>query len=315
MFVIVFGAIIAFTMVHEIAIVEDRKQGDTVYSQNINESFEENVVVNVKPLQTRKFNNVVRQTYDYSCGSAALTTILDYYLGRNFQERQVMEGLLKFGETERIIERRGFSFLDMKRLVTALGHPSGGFKAETSDLAELEHPAIAPIQYAGFKHFVVIKTVANNRVFVADPALGNISFTIKRFVEIWDNNTLFIIFPGDVKPTNLLKLNTDDLRVVADLTLSQNAFKDFPHFSLSNSRVIDNVIAQSSNNAKSSFAPKLDANGNVKRVDDDGNEVSSGGNIVYENKIETDVPESEYNVIQTTDPTFKINKILKFRSK
>ena len=34
-----------------------------------------------------------------------------------------MEGLLRFGETERIVERRGFSLLDMKRLVTALGHP------------------------------------------------------------------------------------------------------------------------------------------------------------------------------------------------
>lgn len=306
MFVIILGAIVAFTMVHEIAIVEDRKQGDTIYSQNINEDFEENVVVNVEPLQVKQFNNVVRQTYDYSCGSAALTTILDYYLGRNFQERQVMEGLLQFGETERIIERRGFSFLDMKRLVTALGHPSGGFKAEPEDLANLKHPAIAPIEYAGFKHFVVIKAVVNNRVFVADPALGNISFTLSRFVEVWDNNTLFIVFPGNVKPVGLLKLTTEDMRVVSDLTLAQNAYRSFPHFNIANDRLIDNVVAQASNNAKSSFGPKLDANGHA---------VKENGRIVYENKIETNVPQSEYNVIETTDSTFKINKVLRFRPK
>lgn len=314
MFVILLGAIVAFTMVHEIAIVEDRKQGDTLYSQNINESFEENTFVNVEPLQAQKFRNVVRQTYDYSCGSAALTTILDYYVGRNFQERQVMEGLLQFGETERIIERRGFSFLDMKRLVTALGHPSGGFKAQLEDLANLEHPAIAPIEYAGFKHFVVIKAVVRDRVFVADPALGNISFTMKRFAEIWDNNTLFIVFPGQAKPSQLLALNDEDMRVVSDLVLAQNAYKQFPYFMV-DGRSIDNVIAQASNNAKTSFVPKLDDNGNAIRVDENGNKVAEGGSIVYENKIETNVDPSEYNVIETQDSTFRINKVLRFRSK
>lgn len=306
MFVILLGAIVTFTMVHEIAIVEDRKQGDLVYSQNIHESFQETVVENVEPLKSKQFRNVVRQTYDYSCGSAALTTILDYYLGRNFQERQVMEGLLQFGETERIIERRGFSFLDMKRLVTALGHPSGGFKAELSDLKELKHPAIAPIEYAGFKHFVVIKAVQNQRVFVADPALGNISFTLKRFSEIWDNNTLFIVFPGEVKPVDQLQLTTEEMRVVADFSLTQNTFKEFPHFSISKKGLLDNRIAQFANNAKTSFVPKRDSNGNVMKYN---------GKIVYENKIETNVPASEYNVIETSDATFKINKTLRFRSK
>ncbi len=306
MLVILLGAIVTFTMVHEIAIVEDRKQGDIVYSQNINESFREDVVVRVEPLKSKQFRNVVRQAYDYSCGSAALTTILDYYLGRNFQERQVMEGLLQFGETERIIQRRGFSFLDMKRLVTALGHPSGGFKAELSDLIELKHPAIAPIEYAGFKHFVVIKAVVDGHVFVADPALGNISFTLRRFSEIWDNNTLFIVFPGDVKPVSELQLSNQDMRIVSDMTLAQNAFKEFPHFSLHNKGVIDNRIAQFANNAKSSFVPKLDSNGQVMKFN---------GEIVYENKIETNVPDSEYNVIETSDSTFKINKTLRFRPK
>lgn len=46
----------------------------------------------VEPLSQLKYRNVVRQAYDYSCGSAALTTVLDYYLGLNLDERQVMEG-------------------------------------------------------------------------------------------------------------------------------------------------------------------------------------------------------------------------------
>ena len=102
-------------MVKEIAIISDRKPGDTIIRHAVGESYQYDTAVNVEPLVVQKNRNVVRQQYDYSCGSAALTTLLDFYLGRNFQERQVMEGLLRFGETERIVERRGFS--DRKSVV------------------------------------------------------------------------------------------------------------------------------------------------------------------------------------------------------
>jgi len=184
--------------------------------------------VTLEPMSQLQFRNVIRQAYDYSCGSAALTSLLDYFLGRNLQERQVMEGLLQFGEADKIVERRGFSLLDMKRFVTALGYKSGGFRAAFADLDELEHPAIVPIEYAGFKHFVVVRDVYNDHVFVADPALGNISFTRVRFEEIWDQNVLFVIFPNGNEPPNALALTEQDLRIIDDRTVSLLAFRDFP---------------------------------------------------------------------------------------
>ena len=249
MLIILLGSIIAFSIVNELAIVPDRQDGDIVYRVANTEPAQQDVFINVEPLAVQRFNNVVRQAYDYSCGSAALTTVLDFYLGRNFQERQVMEGLLRFGETERIVERRGFSLLDMKRLVTALGHPSGGFKAEASDLEELDHPAIAPIEYAGFKHFVVIRAVYDGRVFVADPALGNISFTMHRFLEVWDNNVLFIVFPNGHKPASGLELQEQDLRYVSDYIIAENTFKEFPHFAIPVDGNLYNKIASLNNNA------------------------------------------------------------------
>lgn len=253
MFIILLGSIVLFTMANEIGLVPDRKPGDTVIRIAAGEEYQYDKFVNVEPSVVQKNRNVVRQQYDYSCGSAALTTLLDFYLGRNFQERQVMEGLLRFGETERIIERRGFSLLDMKRLVTALGHPSGGFKAEAKDLVELDHPAIAPIEYAGFKHFVVIRAVKDNRVFVADPALGNITFTLHRFLEVWDNNVLFIVFPNGHKPANGLELREDDMRFVSDYVIAENSFKEFPHWQMRYEKDIANKLAWFNNNAKSSY--------------------------------------------------------------
>ena len=184
--------------------------------------------VTLEPITQLQFRNVIRQAYDYSCGSAALTSLLDYFLGRNLQERQVMEGLLQFGEADKIVERRGFSLLDMKRFVGALGYKSGGFRAAFADLDGLEHPAIVPIEYAGFKHFVVVRDVHDEHVFVADPALGNISFTRSRFEEIWDQNVLFVIFPSGNEPPNALALSEQDLRIIDDRTISLLAFREFP---------------------------------------------------------------------------------------
>ncbi|UVE19376.1 C39 family peptidase [Pseudomonas sp. LS44] len=187
--------------------------------------------VTLEPMSQLQFRNVIRQAYDYSCGSAALTSLLDYFLGRNLEERQVMEGLLRYGEADKIVERRGFSLLDMKRFVSALGYNSGGFRAEFADLDALEHPAIVPIHYAGFKHFVVVRDVYNDHVFVADPALGNISFTRTRFEEIWDQNVLFVIFPNGQEPHNAMALTERDLRIIDDRTVSLLAFHDFPQMS------------------------------------------------------------------------------------
>lgn len=328
MFIILIGSIIAFSMVNEFAIVSDREQGDTYVRVAVGQDGQHDQLVNVEPLSVQKFNNVVRQAYDYSCGSAALTTLLDFYLGRNFQERQVMEGLLRFGETERIVERRGFSLLDMKRLVTALGHPSGGFKAEASDLEELDHPAIAPIEYAGFKHFVVIRTVYEGRVYVADPALGNLSFTLNRFLEIWDNNVLFIVFPNGHRPASGLELREEDMRYVSDYIMAENTFREFPHFQIRHDDVITNKIGALWNNARSTLQVAMYKQSDVGEMLD-GKEVTQAmvgqerknadGDPVYEYKIETaadGLEQDEFNIRwNTTDPNERIEKTLRFRRK
>jgi predicted double-glycine peptidase len=185
-------------------------------------------VVVDKPFSSFAFQNVVHQAYDYSCGSAALTTVLDNYLGHDFNERQVMEGLLRFGETQKIVKRRGFSLLDMKRLATALGYQSGGFKATFKDLETLKNPAVVPIHYAGFKHFVVLKKFKDGHVYIADPAMGNISFTQARFAQVWTKNVLFIIFPKNGEaPKDKLQLTDWDMRLVDDRTLTHLAYQQF----------------------------------------------------------------------------------------
>ncbi|MDQ8953893.1 C39 family peptidase [Acinetobacter rudis] len=183
-------------------------------------------VVSIRPAVEDQFRGIVRQAYDYSCGSAALTTLLNGHVGTNLTELQTMEGLLRYGEYDRIVERRSFSLLDMKRFVTALGFESGGYRGEFKDLIQQTQPAIVPISYAGFKHFVVFKAYKDGRVYVADPALGNISFDEERFKAIWENNTLFLINVPLGQEKTLLALDEKDLRHVDDATVNRFAFVD-----------------------------------------------------------------------------------------
>lgn len=188
--------------------------------------------VEVKPALLDQFQGIVRQAYDYSCGSAALTTLLNGYVGTQLNEQQVMSGLMKFGETDKIVERRSFSLLDMKRFVSALGLESGGYRGEFKDLVNQDQPAIVPISYAGFKHFVVYKGYKNGRVYVADPALGNISFEEQRFQDVWENNTLFLINVPEQYRKNFLALKESDMRHVEDATINRYALVDmqYPQF-------------------------------------------------------------------------------------
>jgi predicted double-glycine peptidase len=173
--------------------------------------------VTMEPFSELKYKNIVHQAYDYSCGSAALVTILKYHLGLDVSEQQSMEGMMAFGEKDKIIERRGFSLLDMKRYLASIAVDSAGFRAEMSDLATLDQPGIVPIDYAGFKHFVVLRGVRGGLVFLADPSAGNITFSTTEFAQLWDRNTLFVIYPQkDHAPAARLKLNDDEL-AVADM--------------------------------------------------------------------------------------------------
>ena len=205
------------------------KPKDAVYYTELldsrDKSFARNhrEMVQIKPALENQFRGIVRQAYDYSCGSAALTTLLNGYVGTNLTEQQTMEGLLRYGEYNRIVERRSFSLLDMKRFVSAIGFESGGFKGEFSDLINQNKPVIVPISYAGFKHFVVFKAYKDGRVYVADPAIGNISFDQERFKQIWENNTLFIVNVPKEQQKDLLALQDSDLRHVEDATINRYA--------------------------------------------------------------------------------------------
>jgi len=170
--------------------------------------------VKTDSLDKLKHADLVSQTYDYSCGSAALATVLNFRLGEKFTERQVIQGLLQYGDSKKIAKRRAFSLLDMKRFVNALGYKGVGYKAEFEDLKTLEEPCIIPIKIFGYRHFAVFKGIYKGHVFLADPWRGNTSYTSADFLSKWYQNVIFIIYPQNGTGLKYLELDEKDLSYI-----------------------------------------------------------------------------------------------------
>jgi predicted double-glycine peptidase len=171
-----------------------------------------NLRVNVKPASEMDKGHLVKQGYDYSCGSAALAILLNYYLGENLTERQVIQGLLNYGNAAQIEKRKAFSLLDMKKFVTELGYQAEGYKAELDDLKTLTSPCLLPISIMSYRHFVVFRGIYKGHVFLADPWRGDISFTLDDFYESWYDKVIFVVTPPEGGQTlSALKLKLEDL--------------------------------------------------------------------------------------------------------
>jgi uncharacterized protein len=58
---------------------------------------------------------------------------------------------------------------------------------EQLELGELEAraPIMVPIDTHGYSHFVVFRGRSGSRVLLADPAFGNRSMTVARFMQAW----------------------------------------------------------------------------------------------------------------------------------
>ncbi|HEY4077246.1 MAG TPA: C39 family peptidase [Rhizomicrobium sp.] len=140
------------------------------------------------------FRTVIRQQYDYSCGSAALATMLRFHYGVHTDEAEVFRAMYAVGDQERI-QKLGFSLLDMKKYLAALGYEADGYRLGIEDLGQLGAPAIALVQINSYKHFVVVKGYVDGHVLFGDPAQGLRMMPAAEFQKIW-NGIAFVVHGG-----------------------------------------------------------------------------------------------------------------------
>ncbi|GAB2511692.1 C39 family peptidase [Lysobacter humi (ex Lee et al. 2017)] len=146
----------------------------------------------VRTLRDLRFRDLVQQRYDFSCGSAALASLLSAGYGIPTSEPDLIRWMMTGADPREII-RNGFSMLDMKRYVESIGMRAHGFRVEADALYRLQMPVIALLDLKGYKHFVLVKGASAGRVFVADPALGHRVMNEQEFVAGWNGILLAVV--------------------------------------------------------------------------------------------------------------------------
>ncbi len=147
----------------------------------------------IKNMKEIKDKNVVKQSLDYSCGPAGLATILNYFLGDKIGEKDIINVLLKTTSMQKVMQRKGFSLLDLKKFAQDRGYTVTGYKMDIDFLRKLNKPTLVPIKFKNYRHFIVIKGVIGDRVFVADPTVGNTTMKINYFTRIWQEGIGLVV--------------------------------------------------------------------------------------------------------------------------
>lgn len=161
------------------------------------------VSANPRNWSEMKFDGLVRQRADFSCGAAVMATIFNYAYGHSTTERQVLVNMLRIADPD-IVRERGFSLLDMKNYATSVGMAAEGYRLDYDQLAELEIPAIVLIDVRGYKHFVIARRSFGDRIAIGDPALGNRVMTRPEFERAWNGIAFIVMGEGYDAENSLL---------------------------------------------------------------------------------------------------------------
>lgn len=139
--------------------------------------------------------NVVKQAYDYSCGSGALATLINILFDESVDEEEIINLIVedKSDADFEEIKKRGYPLADLRMAAEKMGYTKTVIlKLHPSQLYKLKQPVLIYFEPDGERHFAVFKYIKGDRVYLADPARGNIRLSVKIFRMEWDGIVMSI---------------------------------------------------------------------------------------------------------------------------
>ncbi|WP_456392960.1 C39 family peptidase [Persephonella sp.] len=184
-----------------------------------------------------KNEGLIRQEFDYSCGSSSLATILKFFFNDEITEKEVLDWVLdkkglidkdcKDGKEEKCkikkleeLEEDDFklSFFDLAEFAKEKGYKAVALALNLDELRKLKVPAIAFVKIRRNEHFTVYRGMDKKFVYLADPSFGNIKVRIGKFKEMFYTRNdpeyrgkILVFIPRDKKiPLNFKFLKLPD---------------------------------------------------------------------------------------------------------
>lgn len=182
------------------------------------------VTKRVKSFKEIREEGVVLQKLDYSCGAAAMATLMSSFFQEPVREDEVVGFIFIHGQTpeeglKKYFKRKGFSLLDLKRYAEFKGYKAAGYKEMTlEDLIEVlrdqQVPPLVPINPFGYNHFVIVSGIQGDRIYLADPAIGKTTMRIERFLDLWVDGVGFVVTRRQTAELRMASASDEELSLL-----------------------------------------------------------------------------------------------------
>jgi predicted double-glycine peptidase len=124
----------------------------------------------VRSLLELRQNDVVTQSYWWSCGAAAVATLLTHYYAIPVTEADVLTHIIQEHSTEQAL-----SLLSLKHVLQAMDIESKAYRLDSATLHDYFYrgglPLIIHLSYPR-AHFVVGVGIVGDQIAIADPSYG-----------------------------------------------------------------------------------------------------------------------------------------------
>ncbi len=130
-----------------------------------------------------KFAFTVRQQRDFTCGAAALASVLKYHYGMPVTEEMIFWIIVNRYKPEQLKQKAevGFSFEDLIFVAEKLGFKTQAAVVSAAELEKLNGPVILQMNMKRFDHFSVLRKKTADIAYMSDPLFGQITLDEKEF--------------------------------------------------------------------------------------------------------------------------------------
>ena len=141
----------------------------------------------VKSYHEFRNENVIRQSYEQSCGASSLATLISMLDIKQLSELDVLE---KMSENKNSLNTDMVSFKDLKETSAKLGYEAQGYRLDRNLFDKLNIPVLVKIENdPRFPNFVIAINHPGDFVTIMDPSFGEYVSLKSDFFKLWDRQS------------------------------------------------------------------------------------------------------------------------------
>ncbi len=154
----------------------------------------ETITARPKSYLDRKYEFTVRQRRDFTCGAAALATMLKIHYHMPVTEGMIFAMIAGRYTPPQLKQKaeQGLSFEDLIFVADKLGFSAQAATVPLDQLAKLNGPVIIRITIRKNDHFVVLRKMVGNLAYIADPLFGDVTLDGAEFKKAYSTAALAV---------------------------------------------------------------------------------------------------------------------------